>query len=225
MNDNLATAWNQANRHIRTKRFVMLLWVILLGLLSANLAKAEDLQQPQLVIQNVSDQLRQKLQDTAFTKDFAQVVRFVNNLIEPHTDFEKIAPLVLGSHWKMATATEQKRFQQEFQTLLVRIYSRAFVEYKDWSIRFMPLKMIDDASKVTVITEVLQPHEQPVQVNYRMFLSNGNWKVYDIVIAGMSLVTTYRSTFNDEIKTKGSISAVIDALVKRNNEALAAKGS
>lgn len=225
MNDNLAIACNQINGHNHTKHFVTVgLLAISLGFFFVNQAKAEDLHAPQLVIQNVSNQLQQKLQDKAFSNDFAQVVRFVNNLIEPHTDFEKIAPLVLGSHWKTATAAEQKRFQQEFQTLLVRIYSRAFVEYKDWSIRFMPLKMMDD-SKVTVITDVLQPQQQPVQVNYRMFLSNGNWKVYDIVIAGISLVTTYRSTFNDEIKTKGSLSAVIDALVKRNNEALAAKGS
>ncbi|MDD2801819.1 MAG: ABC transporter substrate-binding protein, partial [Methylococcales bacterium] len=82
-----------------------------------------------------------------------------------------------------------------------------------------------EATKVVVKTEVLQPRQQPVEVNYRMFLSKGEWEVYDIVIAGVSLVTNYRSTFNEEIQTKGSISAVIDALAKRNIEALAAKSS
>ncbi|MDD5115404.1 MAG: ABC transporter substrate-binding protein [Methylobacter sp.] len=209
----------------RTKHFAIAgLLAILLGLLSGT-AVAENLQPPQQVIQSVSAQLQQKLKDKTFTKNFAQVVQFVNSVIDPHTDFDKIAPLVLGKHWRTATTAEQQRFKEEFQTLIVRTYSRAFVEYNDWTIRFLPLDSSTEATKVVVKTEVLQPHQQPVEVNYRMFLSKGKWEVYDIVIAGVSLVTNYRSTFNEEIQTKGSISAVIDALVKRNIEALASKGS
>jgi phospholipid transport system substrate-binding protein len=58
-----------------------------------------------------------------------------------------------------------------------------------------------------------------------MFLSNGEWKAYDIMIEGVSLVTNYRTTFSNEIQTKGSLTAVINALAKRNTEALAAKNS
>ncbi|MDD5115113.1 MAG: ABC transporter substrate-binding protein [Methylobacter sp.] len=209
----------------RTKHFAIAgLLAILLGLLSGT-AVAENLQPPQQVIQSVSAQLQQKLKDKTFTKNFAQVVQFVNGVIDPHTDFDKIAPLVLGKHWRTATTAEQQRFKEEFQTLIVRTYSRAFVEYNDWTIRFLPLDSSTEATKVVVKTEVLQPRQQPVEVNYRMFLSKGEWEVYDIVIAGVSLVTNYRSTFNEEIQTKGSISAVIDALAKRNIEALAAKSS
>jgi phospholipid transport system substrate-binding protein len=142
-----------------------------------------------------------------------------------HTDFDKIAPLVLGKNWKTATAEEKERFKHEFQTLLVRIYSRAFIEYHDWTIRFLPIEMSNEANKVIVKTEVLQPGLQPVGVNYRMFQTKGDWKVYDIIIDGVSLVTNYRTTFNDEIQTKGSLTAVIDGLAKRNTEALSAKGS
>jgi phospholipid transport system substrate-binding protein len=203
----------------------MSLFVIVLGLMLSTKGIAEDLQPPQQVIQSVSTQLQKKLQDKAFTKNFAQVTQYVNGVIDPHTDFDKIAPLVLGKHWKAATTDEQERFKHEFQTLIVRTYSRAFIEYNDWTLRFMPLDMSNAATKVIVKTEVLQPGLRPVDVNYRMFLSNGEWKVYDILIGGVSLVTNYRSTFNDEIQTKGSLSAVIDGLVKRNAEALAAKGS
>lgn len=204
---------------------IMSLFVIVLGLMLSTKGIAEDLQPPQQVIQSVSTQLQKKLQDKAFTKNFAQVTQYVNGVIDPHTDFDKIAPLVLGKHWKAATTDEQERFKHEFQTLIVRTYSRAFIEYNDWTLRFMPLDMSNAATKVIVKTEVLQPGLRPVDVNYRMFLSNGEWKVYDILIGGVSLVTNYRSTFNDEIQTKGSLSAVIDGLVKRNAEALAAKGS
>lgn len=209
-----------------TKHSALLgLFALLLSLLPVIRCMADELQPPQQIIQSVSTQLQQKLKDKAFTKDFAQVTRYVNGVIDPHTDFDKISPLVLGKHWKTATTDEQERFKHEFQTLIVRTYSRAFVEYNDWSMRFMPLEMSNEATKVVVKTEVLQPGLQPVDVNYRMLLSNGEWKVYDIMIDGVSLVTNYRSTFNDEIQSKGSLSAVIDNLVKRNAEALAAKGS
>jgi phospholipid transport system substrate-binding protein len=198
---------------------------ILLGLMLAAKGVAENLQPPQQVIQSVSTELQQKLKDKSFTQNFAQVTQFVNGVISVHTDFDKIAPLVLGKHWKAATADEQERFKHEFQTLIVRTYSRAFIEYNDWTIRFMPLEASNAATKVIVKTKVLQPGQQPIDVNYRMFLNKGEWKVYDILIDGVSLVTNYRSTFNEEIQTKGSLSAVIDSLVKRNAEALAAKGS
>ncbi|MCK9396369.1 MAG: ABC transporter substrate-binding protein [Methylobacter sp.] len=202
-----------------------LFFTMLLCLMPAAKGIADDLQPPQQVIQSVSSQLQQKMRDKSFTKNFAQVTQYVNNVIDPHTDFDKIAPLVLGKHWKTATTGEQERFKHEFQTLIVRTYSRAFVEYNDWTMRFMPIEMSDDATKVIVKTEVLQPGQQPVDVSYRMFLSKGEWKVYDIMIGGVSLVTNYRSTFSEEIQKKGSLSAVIDELAKRNTEALAAKDS
>jgi phospholipid transport system substrate-binding protein len=209
-----------------TKHYALLgLFTILFGLMPETKGIAGDLQPPEQVIQSVSEQLQKKLQDKSFTKDFAQVAQYVNSVIDPHTDFDKIAPLVLGKHWKTATTTEQERFKQEFQTLLVRAYSRAFVEYNSWTINYLPLEISNSDTKAIVKTKVLQPGQQPIDVNYRMFLSRGEWKVYDIMIDGVSLVTNYRSTFNQEIQTKGSLSAVIDGLVKRNAEALAPKPS
>ena len=154
-----------------------------------------------------------------------KVTEYVNGVIDPHADFDKISVLVLGKLWKTATNEEQERFKHEFQTLLVRTYSRAFVEFNNWSIRFLPIEMESGATKIIVKTEVTQPSQQPVEVSYRMLLSKGEWKVYDIMIDGVSLVTNYRSTFSEQIKTKGSLSAVIDDLAKRNVEALAPKKS
>ena len=186
---------------------------------------AESLLPPQQVIENVSDQLKQRLQDKAFTENFARVTQFVDGVIYPHTDFNRIAPLVLGKHWRTASADERERFKNEFRTMLVRTYSRAFIEYHDWTIRFPALDMSSDGKKAIVRTDVLQPGQNPVAVNYRMFLDKGQWKVYDIMIEGVSLVTNYRSTFNEEIQRKGSLNAVINELAKRNEEALQAKGS
>ena len=186
---------------------------------------AADLLPPQQAIETASAKLQQKMQDKSFVKNFAKVNQFVNDAILPSTDFDKISSLVLGKIWKTATPDERERFKQEFQTLLVRTYSRAFVEFKDWSIRYLPIDMEADATKVVVKTEVLQPGLQPVAVDYRMLLSNGDWKAYDIMIEGVSLVTNYRTTFSSEVQAKGSLNAVIDSLAKRNSEALAAKNS
>ncbi|MDD5274324.1 MAG: ABC transporter substrate-binding protein [Methylovulum sp.] len=184
---------------------------------------AADLLPPQQAIETASAQLQAQMQDKNFTKDFAKINQFVNQVINPRVDFDRIAALVLGKLWKTATPDERTRLKQEFQTLLVRTYSRAFVEFKEWSVRFLPMEMEPGATKVVVKTEVLQPGIQPVAIDYRMALHENQWKAYDIMIEGVSLVTNYRTTFNNEMQTKGTLSAVIDSLAKRNSEALAAK--
>ncbi len=196
---------------------------IIFALIAITEVQGANLKLPQQVIADVSDALQKKLQDKSFTQDFAGVTQFVNGVIAPHTDFERIAPLVLGKHWKAASVTEQDRFKHEFQILIVRAYSRAFVEYNDWKISYLPLEIPEGATKVVVKTRVLQPRIQPVDVDYRMFLIKGEWKVYDILIDGVSLITTYRSTFSEDIKNKGSLTAVIDDLARRNIEALKPK--
>jgi phospholipid transport system substrate-binding protein len=209
---------------MKAKRFAQLsLLVMALGFLPMAQSMAAELVAPQVAIETASTQLQQKLQDKSFTKDFAKITEFVNETIYPHTDFDLISSLVLGKLWKTATPDEQARFKHEFQTLLVRTYSRAFVEFRDWTVRFLPLELEAGATKTIVKTEVIQPGIQPIGVNYRMVLSNGVWKAYDIMIEGVSLVTNYRTTFANEVQTKGSLNAVIEGLVKRNSEALVAK--
>jgi phospholipid transport system substrate-binding protein len=204
---------------------VFVFFAVLIAFMPITRVMAADLLPPQQAVEMASTKLQQKMQDKSFIKDFAKVNKFVNEAILPHTDFDKISALVLGKLWKSATPDERERFKQEFQTLLVRTYSRAFVEFKDWSIRYLPIEMESGATKVIVKTEVLQPGLQPVAVNYRMLLSNGEWKAYDIMIEGVSLVTNYRTTFTNEVQTKGSLNAVIDGLAKRNTEALTVKKS
>jgi phospholipid transport system substrate-binding protein len=199
---------------------IIIMFLSLFSLLSV--ARAADLAEPQVAIKDASNQLKEKLQDKTFTKDFKKITVFVEDVIYPHMDFNRISALVLGKLWREATPQQRADFKKEFQTLLVRTYSRAFVEFKDWSIRFLPLNMEDDAKKVIVKTEILQPGLQPIAVNYRMLLTKGHWKVYDIMIEGVSLVTNYRTSFKNEVNRTGSLQAVIDQLAARNTEALAA---
>ena len=211
---------------MNVKRYTLFsFFAVLMILMSNTQVMADDLLPPQLAIETASNKLQEKMRDKTFIKDFAKVNQFVNEAILPSTDFEKISSLVLGKLWKTATPDERERFKKEFQTLLVRTYSRAFVEFKDWSIRYLPIEMEAEATKVIVKTEVLQPGLKPVAVDYRMLQTDGDWKAYDILIEGVSLVTNYRTTFSTEVQNKGSLNAVIDSLAKRNVEALAAKNS
>ncbi|MFZ9610320.1 MAG: MlaC/ttg2D family ABC transporter substrate-binding protein [Methylococcales bacterium] len=211
---------------MNVKRYTLFgFFAVLMAFISVTQVMAADLLPPQQAIENASAKLQQKMQDKSFIKDFSKVNQFVNEAILPSTDFDKISSLVLGKLWKTATPEERERFKHEFQTLLVRTYSRAFIEFKDWSIRYLPIEMEPGATKVVVKTEVIQPSLQPVAVDYRMLLSDGQWKAYDIMIEGVSLVTNYRTTFSTEVQNKGSLSAVIDGLQKRNSEALLAKNS
>lgn len=197
---------------------------MILGFMPLTKVIAADLSKPQDAIENASNQLKIKMQEAGFTKDFKQINNFVESVIYPHVDFDRISALVLGKHWKGATSDEKSRFKKEFQIMLVRTYSRAFIEFKDWSVRYLPLNMEAGEKKVIVKTEILQPGLQPIAVDYRMLNSNGQWKAYDIMIEGVSLVTNYRTSFKNEIARSGSLSEVIDTLAKRNQEALA-KGS
>lgn len=193
---------------------------LVFGASSANSAAADDLLAPQLAIKTASNQMQSKLQDKNFVKDFERVSNFVEEIIYPHVDFNRISALVLGKHWRTADKKQRAEFKKEFQKLLIRTYSRAFLAFDEWSIRFLPLTLEPNAKKALVKTEVLQPGKQPIAVNYRMIFTQGEWKVYDIIIEGISLVTNYRTSFKNEVKRTGSLDAVIANMSERNLEAL-----
>ncbi len=199
--------------------FLLLTGSAFLALLPASASATTDLSPPQKAIEDVSNQMKAQLQDEEFNKDFSQVSELVEKIIYPHVDFKRISALVLGKHWRKADKQQKARFTHEFQTMLVRTYARAFVEFDDWSIRYLPV-VKKSSKKVIVKTEILQPGRQPVAVSYRMVKVDGEWKVYDIIIEGISLVTNYRKSFKNEMKRTGSLNAVIDTLAQRNAKAL-----
>jgi phospholipid transport system substrate-binding protein len=221
VNDTLFEVFITIMKHY-LKILLMLFWGLLANLVVATNATADNFLEPQKVIEEASSELKARMQDPGFTKDFRKITEFVNSVIYPRADFDLISSLVLGKLWKDATDAQKAEFKREFQTLLIRTYSRAFVEFKEWSVRYLPINPGDDERKVMVKTEILQPGLQPIAVNYRMLHKNGAWKVYDILIEGVSLVTNYRTTFKNEVERTGSLQEVINQLAKRNSEALSA---
>ena len=130
--------------------------------------------------------------------------------ILPNFNFDRVSRLVLGKNWTKATPEQKSAFQTEFKTLLLRTYSIALSKYKNQTIEYKPFRMADGATNVTVKTAILQSGGQPVVVDYSLEKQTDAWKVYDIVIEGVSLVTNYRSQFTQEIRQNG-----LDSLIKK----------
>ncbi len=130
--------------------------------------------------------------------------------ILPNFDFDRVCRMVLGKNWKTATPEQQASFQKEFRSLLLRTYATALSKYKDQVIEFKPMRAEAGAKNVSVKTQILQSGGQPIAVDYSLAKVENGWKVYDIVIEGVSLVTNYRSQFSNEIRTNG-----LDSLNKK----------
>lgn len=195
-------------------------WGLLFALVSGPVLADAPLLPPQLVIQHTSDELQKTLQKPEYKKDFVKATQFVDGAIEAHVDFDRVSMLILGKFWKTATPEQQAKFKKEFRMLLVRTYTTAFTEYADWSIRYLPLKMDGADKRVVVRTEILQSGAPPVAVNYRMANVKGDWKVYDVLIEGISLIQNYRTSFTNQVAQTGSLDKLIAELAQRNKTAL-----
>ncbi len=196
--------------------------LLLAFLLSFGSAQASVAQSPQALIKSTSDQVlaRLKADHDELQAHPDKVYALVEDIVLPHFDFHRIARWVLGKYSRRASAAQMARFTEEFRMLLVRTYATALLQYTNQQIDYLPLRMKPGATDVTVKTEIQQPGAFPIPIDYDLYLPEGSkeWKVYDVSIDSVSLVSNYRSTFAGEIRRKG-LDALIDSLAKRNHEA------
>ncbi|HOB60540.1 MAG TPA: ABC transporter substrate-binding protein [Candidatus Competibacteraceae bacterium] len=175
---------------------------------------------PQQVVQETSTRMLSALRQNyaALKQNSSQIYGLVDQIVLPNFDFELMSRWVLGRAWQQATPDQRNRFTQEFRTLLVRTYAKALLEYANDDVRMSPQSGAVDGNEATVKTEVRVKSGQPIQINYSMHLANDAWKVYDVTVDGVSLVTSYRGTFATQIRDKG-MDAVIADLQQRNHGA------
>lgn len=199
------------------KQFSLLSFVLFIAFTSG-VAVAERLAADKL-IKSTSEQVLKALVDQKeqLKKDPNHVYKLVDEIILPHIDFEKMAKLALGKNWRKANDAQKKEFTVAFRQLLVRTYSKSLSQYTGQKLIYLPFRAKADATKVTVKTEIDQNSGFPIPVNYSLFIKNDSWKVYDIKIDGLSLVTNYRGSFAKEIRSKG-MSALIKKLQDKNKQ-------
>ena len=144
-----------------------------------------------------------------------RVYELAEQKVLPHFNFKHMTQLAVGRHWRDASPEQQKQLTTEFTTLLVRTYSTSLSAYRNQTIDVKPLKMSPQDKEVTVRTAVVQQGGPAIPIDYPMEKLDTGWMVYDVIIDGASLVTTYRGSFNDQIQ-KGGVDGLVKLLAERN---------
>lgn len=184
------------------------LWLVLLfNTAHATIETAEE------VIMGVVDVVLERLntEQEALHADPSKIYGLVNEVVKPHFDFVSMSKWVLGKkNWRGASEKQREQFIAELRTLLIRTYGKALLEYSGQSIEYLPTKENSNSNLIVVKTKIHQNNSKEIPIDYRMHISGGQWKIVDIVVNGLSLVSTYRVSFASEIKKNG-----FDALVSK----------
>jgi phospholipid transport system substrate-binding protein len=145
-----------------------------------------------------------------------KAIDLVETKLLKHFNFTRMTQLAVGRDWRQASAAQQKILTDEFHLLLVRTYSKALIEYKNQIVNFKPFAMKPGETDVRVRTEIKQSGPgKDVELAYYLEKSGEGWKVYDIEIGGISLVTNYRDSFASEVRN-GGIDGLIASLQTKN---------
>jgi phospholipid transport system substrate-binding protein len=146
-----------------------------------------------------------------------KVVDLVEKKVLPHFNFVRMTQLAVGRHWREANPEQRKSLVEEFRTLLVQTYAATLAAYRDQSIEYRPLRIQPEDTDVVVRSLINQPGGKPVTVDYKMQKSDSGWKVYDVVVGDLSLVQSYRGSFNTEVQ-KGGIDGLVKTLTEKNKQ-------
>lgn len=192
-------------------------WLALLGLLIGSIALAA--LSPEELVKQTSQRMLNALQQEKGTikKDPQRVRKLVDEIVLPHFDFKLMTRLALGRFWRRASASQQAELVEQFRNLLIRTYQSSLAQYSDQTVRYLPFNGNPGSGDVTVKTEVEQKGAPAIPIDYSLRLEDGQWKVYDVTIDGVSLVINYRSSFASEVR-RGGIDGLIGKLKARNQQ-------
>jgi len=174
-------------------------------------------QPPDQLIQHVTDEVLEIVRNDADIKNgnTAKIMELVDKRVLPHFNFTRMTALAVGRDWRRAEPAQQQRLAEEFKTLLVRTYANALTGYRNQKVVYRPFRMKPEETDVLVRTEIQQPGNKPIALDYSVELKDGEWKVYDVTVAGISLVTNYRDQFAQEVRN-GGIDGLIASIAAKN---------
>ena len=173
--------------------------------------------EPERLIQETSEQVIDELKQNidTYREEPQLIYELVETVVLPHFDFVRMTDLALGRYRDQVTEEQRPAIVNEFRLLLVRTYSSALLEYTDQELAYLPMEGSIEEGKVTVRTEIEQAGGFPIPIDYRLRNGDDGWKVYDISVDDVSLVTNYRSSFARAIKKDG-VDGLIQTLRDRN---------
>ena len=194
---------------------------ILAMLLALALPLAANAQEaPDAMVKRVADEVLAviKADKDLQSGNSAKVVELAEQKVLPHFDFERMTRLAVGRNWAQASDAQKQALVKEFRTLLVRTYSTSLAAYRNQAIEVKPSRAGAGDKDTVVRTAIIQQGGPQIPIDYSMEKTDTGWKVYDVVIDGASLVTTYRGTFSDQVQ-RGGIDGLIKTLQDRNRGA------
>jgi phospholipid transport system substrate-binding protein len=144
------------------------------------------------------------------------IYTLVDEIIEPNVDYDSMAKLILKKYWRTATPEQRQRFIKEFKGMLIRTYTRSLNEYAgNTEIIFLKSVSKKEGKYVTVYSEIVQSGKPNIPVNYSLIRKDDGYKIYDVVIEGLSLVKNYHTSFGPKIEQIG-LDGLIDDLAGKN---------
>ena len=174
---------------------------------------------PEQLVHQTTNQILEtiKAHREVYAKHHDKLYQLAEEKVLPYFDFVRMSQWVLGRNWRTASEEQRTRFVTLFRDLLVRTYSTALLQYTDQKIIYLPVNAAPGSTQMLVRTEVQQSGGAPDIPIYYSFYKNrsGDWKVYDVSIDGVSLVTNYRSVYAEKIRREG-MDALLDSLSARD---------
>jgi phospholipid transport system substrate-binding protein len=177
-------------------------------------------QGPVEVLQGMSEHVLEIIrEDPSILDDKARLRAIAEQVVIPNVDFIALSQSVLGVTWRKATPVQREVFEREFRSLLTNTYLNSIsrADYQGQSIKYLPLRNPPTGDRAEVDAEIEQPNGPLIHVEFRMYRrGDAGWKVYDVVVEGVSLVITQRSSFSSIIRDKG-LDGLIAMLEERNS--------
>jgi phospholipid transport system substrate-binding protein len=172
-------------------------------------------QSPEELVKQVTDDVLSSIKSDKQLQagDKKKALELAEQKILPHVDFKTAASMAAGQAWRQATPQQQEQITKEFRSMLIRIYSNAIGIYQGQTMKVLPSRTAATATETTVRNQYQKPGERAVTIEYAMRKNAQGWQIYDITVEGVSLVLTFRSEFDQIVKTAG-----IDGLIKKMQE-------
>jgi phospholipid transport system substrate-binding protein len=182
-------------------------------------AEAKNMKPDELVKKVTDDILATVKSDKALAAgDKEKALKLAEEKVLPLIDFQEATRLAVGRSWREASKEQQQQLVEQFRRMLVRTYSNALGRYEGQTMKVLPSHYKPDDTDVTVRNQYIRPGQKPVELDYAMHKTDEGWKIYDIVVEGVSLVLTYRSEFDAVVK-QGGIDGLIKRLAQKNTPA------
>lgn len=197
--------------------FILLIWSQCLG------AQPRPNESPEVMMHRVTQELVDNLRSNhqAMNNDPQLIYNIINRILVPYVDWNTMSKWVLGRHtWQQATASQRDNFSNEFKHLIIRTYASTLKAYNNQQIEYLPVRGdYSSKNRIQIDSYIKESGKEPVKVTYRLVRVGNVWKVYDIIIEGVSLLKGFQSQFSSELQQRG-LPALIERLHQHNEKPL-----